>query len=86
MRLLMWILTAIAVGIGGVLGAASVLMISSAHQSAPQSLTIPLRATGQPTMTTRQKTGEPSRSLTYASQRHDRVAADDRAAGARPTE
>jgi hypothetical protein len=35
MRDLMWILTWIAIGVGGVLGAASVIMLTASHQSAP---------------------------------------------------
>jgi len=36
MRYWMWILTWIAVGIGGALGAASVIVLSASHQSGAQ--------------------------------------------------
>ena len=69
MRHLMWILTWIAVGIGGALGAASVIMLSASHRSGPQSPSVVAPA-GEPVMMTKQKTGEPFRSLILASRRH----------------
>lgn len=86
MRHLMWILTWIAVGIGGVLGAASVLMLSASHQPGAQSPSATVRPTEQPTMATKPKTGEPSRSLSLASHRHNRTADDARTADARSDE
>jgi hypothetical protein len=82
----MWILTWIAVGIGGLLGAASVIMLSASHQSGAQAPSATVRAGEQPVMATKQKTGEPSRSLILTSHRHNRLADDDRTADARPTE
>jgi hypothetical protein len=72
----MWILTWIAVGIGGALGAASVIMLSASHQSGAQSRSVTVRADEPPAMATKQKTGEPSRKLIAASHRHNGVAAD----------
>ncbi|CAN5284353.1 hypothetical protein BH10PSE6_BH10PSE6_38140 [soil metagenome] len=69
MRHLMWILTWIAVGIGGVLGAASVIMLSASHQSGAQSPSVVVRPSEPPAMATKQKTGEPSRSLILTSHR-----------------
>ena len=74
MRHLMWILTWIAVGVGGVLGAASVIMLSASHQ--PASPTVTTRTSEPPAMAVKQKSGEPSRSLIVASHRHNRVSAD----------
>jgi hypothetical protein len=77
MRHLMWILTWIAVGIGGALGAASVIMLSASHQSGAQSPSATVRAADElPAMATKQKTGEPSRKLIAASHRRDGVATD----------
>jgi hypothetical protein len=84
MRHLMWILTWIAVGIGGALGAASVIMLTAPHQSGAQSPSAAVRPAEQPTMATKQKTGEPSRSL--PSHRHNRIADDERTADARRAE
>jgi len=56
MRHLMWILTWIAVAVGGALGAASVLMVSATlHHGGPASSII--AGTGQPVLATQQKTG-----------------------------
>ena len=82
MRYWMWILTWIAVGIGGALGAASVIMLSASHQSGAQGPSVTARSGEQPVLATKQKTGEPSRSLILMSHRHNRLAADDRTAGA----
>lgn len=79
MRDLMWILTWIAVGIGGALGAVSVIMLSESHRSGAQSPSATVRSGEQPTMATKPKTGEPSRSLSLA-HRHNRIAADERSA------
>ena len=76
MRHLMWILTWIAVGIGGALGAASVIMLSARHQSDAQGPSVVVRSGEQPAMAVKQKTGEPSRSLILASHRHNSVDAD----------
>lgn len=73
MRHLMWILTWIAVGIGGALGAASVMVLSASRQPAAQGPSIIARTGEQPVMVTKQKTGEPSRSLILASHRHQRA-------------
>jgi hypothetical protein len=86
MRNLMWILTWIAVGIGGVLGAASVIMLSESHQSGAQYPTATAPSAEQPAMAVKRKTGEPSRSLIAASPRHNRPATDERAAEANLTE
>ena len=86
MRHLMWILTWIAVGIGGALGAASVIMLSESHHSGAQIPSATARSGEQPTMPTKQKTGEPSRSLSLASHRHNRIAGDERTADARADE
>jgi len=86
MRHLMWILTWIAVGIGGVLGAASVIMLSESHQSGTQYPTATAPSAEQPAMATKRKTGEPSRSLIATSHRHNRAVADERAAEASLTE
>jgi hypothetical protein len=72
----MWILTWIAVGIGGALGAASVIMLSASHQSGAQSPAVTAPSGEPPVMATKQKTGEPSRRLILASQRHNSVDAD----------
>jgi hypothetical protein len=77
---LMWILTWIAVGIGGALGAASVIMLTESHPPGAQGPAIIAPSTEQPAMPVRQKTGEPSRSLIIASHRHNRPTADERAA------
>jgi hypothetical protein len=77
---LMWILTWIAVGIGGALGAASVIMLTESHQPGAQGPAIVAPSAEQPAMPVRQKTGEPSRSLIIASHRHNRAAAEERAA------
>ncbi len=69
MRDLMWILTWIAVGIGGVLGAASVVMLSASHQSGAQPPSVVTRTGEPPVMVTKHKGGEPSRSLIVASHR-----------------
>lgn len=76
MRHLMWILTWIAVGIGGALGAASVIMLSASHQSGTQGPSATARPGELPVMAIKQKSSEPSRSLILASQRHNGVAAD----------
>jgi len=65
----MWILTWVAVCIGGVLGAASVLMLSASHHSGAQSSPVIARPSEPPAMATKQKTGEPSRSLSVTSHR-----------------
>jgi hypothetical protein len=78
MRPLMWILTWVAVGIGGVLGAVSMIMLSESHQSRSQDPTATVRWGEPPVMSTKQKTGEPSRSLILASHRHNRFAAEQR--------
>ncbi len=76
----MWILTWIAVGIGGALGAASVIMLSASPQPGAQGPSTVVRPGEQPAMVTKQKTGEPSRSLTLASHRRNRAGADERPA------
>ena len=86
MRHLMWILTWIAVGIGGALGAASVIMLSASHESGAQGPSVTLHADEQPATAIRQKTGEPSRRLILTSHRDNGAAADERTADARPTE
>ena len=85
MRHLMWILTWIAVGVGGALGAASVFVLSTSHQSGARGPSVVAPSGEQPAPVTKQKTGEPSRSLILASHRRNRVAADERAADA-PTD
>jgi hypothetical protein len=71
MRHLMWILTWIAVGIGGALGAASVLMVSATkHHGAPSPSVI--AGTREPVFVSKPKNGgEPGRSL-IASTNHRR--------------
>ncbi len=86
MRHLMWILTAIAVGIGGVLGAASVIMLSASHPSGGPAPTATVRPADPPSLVTKQKTGEPARSLILASQRHTRLSAEPRTADSTPTD
>ena len=86
MRHWMWILTWIAVGVGGALGAASAIMLSASHQSGAQGPSVIAPSGEQPALVTKQKTGEPSRSLILASHRHNRVVADERAADAPPTD
>jgi len=69
MRYLMWILTWIAVGVGGALGAASVLMVSATrHHSGPAPSVV--AGTGQPVFATKHKGGESGRSLIAASHRN----------------
>jgi hypothetical protein len=70
MRHLMWILTWIAVGIGGALGAASVIILSAAHQSGVPSPSVVVRPGELPVLATKQKTGEPTRSLILAVHRN----------------
>lgn len=65
MRHLMWILTWIAVGIGGALGAASVIMLNSSSrnppaQQAPGTLT-PTKETGEPVLVTKPLPGNPEK-------------------------
>jgi hypothetical protein len=86
MRYWMWILTWIAVGIGGALGAASVIMLSASHQPGAQGPSVTARSGEQPILPTKQKTGEPSRSLILTSHRHNRLAAHDRTAGGTPAD
>ena len=86
MRHLMWILTWIAVGIGGALGAASVVLLSASHQSGAQGPSVTAPSAGLPAMATKQKTGEPSRSLILTSHRHNRLAANQRDADTLPTD
>ena len=76
MRHLMWILTWIAVGIGGALGAASVMMLSASHESGAQAPSVTVRSDEPPVMATKRKTGEPSRRLILTSHRHNAVATD----------
>lgn len=76
MRDLMWILTWIAVGIGGVLGAASVIMLSASHQPGTQGPSVTAGSDEPPVMAPKQKTGEPSRRLILVSQRHNGVTTD----------
>jgi hypothetical protein len=76
MRHLMWILTWIAVGIGGALGAASVIMLSASHQTGAQTPSVVARSGEQPVMVTKHRGGEPSRSLILASHRQSRVASE----------
>jgi hypothetical protein len=78
MRHLMWILTWIAVGIGGALGAASVIMLSASHQPGAQGTSPTARSDEPPAMAIKRKTGEPSRSLILASHRQSRLAAAQR--------
>lgn len=64
MRHLMWILTWIAVGIGGALGAASVIMLS-ASRSSPPAQPAPEVAPSrdrEPVMVTKPRPGSPGRS------------------------
>lgn len=68
MRHLMWILTWIAVGIGGALGAASVLMVSATRNHGAPSPSV-IAGTREPVFVTKQKGGEPGRSLVLASPR-----------------
>jgi hypothetical protein len=86
MHHLMWILTWIAVGIGGALGAASVIMLSAAHQPGGQSPSVTQHAREQPVMATGQKTGEPARRQLLTSHRHNAATADEGTAGAHLTE
>lgn len=86
MRHLMWILTLIAVGIGGVLGAASVLLLSGSHQSGSPATPAAAASGEQPVMGAKPKTGEPSRSLIVAPHRHSRLAAAGRDAEERDPE
>ena len=76
MRPLMWILTWIAVGIGGALGAASVIMLSASHQSGAQVPSVTAGSDEPPVIAPRHKTGEPSRRLILVSQRHNSVTTD----------
>jgi hypothetical protein len=69
MRHLMWILTWIAVGIGGALGAASVLMVSATRHNTGPSPSV-IAGTKEPTYVTKQKGSESGRSLIYASHRN----------------
>ena len=69
MRHLMWILTWIAVGIGGALGAASVLMVSATRHNGAAAPSV-VAGTREPVYVTKHKTGEPTRSLIAASHRH----------------
>lgn len=80
MRHLMWILTWIAVGIGGVLGAASVILLSGSHHSGASVAPAAAPPREQPVMGARPKTGEPSRSLIVSPYRHSRLAAAGREA------
>ena len=87
MHHLMWILTWIAVGIGGALGAASVIMLSESHQSGTQhpDCDCPLGRTARPCP----PSGRPASrraACIVTSHRHSRLAADERAAEARLTE
>ena len=65
MRHLMWILTWIAVGIGGALGAASVIMLSASRtppaQQAPDAVSPPKDR--EPVLVTKPRPGSPGRSL-----------------------
>ncbi|HSI00326.1 MAG TPA: hypothetical protein VLA02_06965 [Reyranella sp.] len=64
----MWILTWIAVGIGGALGAASVMVVSATrHHSGPAPSII--AGTQEPVFITKHKTGESGRSVIAASRR-----------------
>jgi hypothetical protein len=68
MRHLMWILTWIAVGIGGALGAASVLMVSATrHHGGPAPSVI--AGTKEPAFVTKQRGGDSGRSLIASSRR-----------------
>ena len=71
MRQLMWILTWIAVGIGGALGAASVIMLSGSRSPTTQS---PEAATGsgshEPVLVTKPRNGGQGRSLIATHPRH----------------
>ncbi|HYD04897.1 MAG TPA: hypothetical protein VEC60_04190 [Reyranella sp.] len=76
MRHLMWILTWIAVGIGGALGAASVIMLSGSSrtppaQQAPETIT-PAKEPGEPVLVNKPKPGTPGRSALR--HRHYRMA------------
>ena len=86
MRYGMWILTWIAVGIGGALGAASVILLSASRQSGAQGPSVTARSGEQPVLATKQKTGEPSRSPILMFHRHNRLADDDRTAGGSPAD
>ena len=75
MRHLMWILTWIAVGIGGALGAASVIMLSSSSRTPPAQQapdTITPAKDGEPVLVTKPRPGNPGRS--GPRHRHDRIA------------
>jgi hypothetical protein len=62
MRHLMWILTWLAVGIGGALGAASVLMLTSSRHPATQSPDV-VAGGGDKVLVTKPKPGLQGRSL-----------------------
>lgn len=82
MRPVMWILTWIAVCIGGALGAASMILLSASHQPATPSPSA-AKWSEPPALAIKQRSGEPSRSLIAASQRHNRFAVDERIAEVR---
>jgi hypothetical protein len=75
MRHLMWILTWVAVGIGGALGAASVIMLSGTRtppaQQAPD--VTPAPSDNEPVLVNKPRPGTPGRSVA-AGHRHSRPA------------
>lgn len=76
MRHLMWILTWIAVGIGGALGAASVIMLSGSRtppaQQTPE--VVGPAKNGDPVLVTKPRPGNPGRSLIRPAHPADRGA------------
>jgi hypothetical protein len=60
MRHLMWILTWIAVGIGGALGAASVIMLSTSRTAPTQTPDVVGAGSREPVLVNKPKTGNPS--------------------------
>jgi hypothetical protein len=76
MRHLMWILTWIAVGIGGALGAASVIMLSASRTPTTQSpeAGIGKSSEREPVLVTKPRNGGQGRSLIATHPRHSRSA------------
>lgn len=72
MRHLMWILTWIAVGIGGALGAASVIWLSAARTPGlqPPEVVAPARSDREPVLVNKPRPGTPGRSLTVSHPHH----------------
>ena len=63
MRHLMWILTWIAVGIGGALGAASVIMLSTSRTPPAQAPDVVGSGSREPVLVNKPRSGTPGRSV-----------------------